>query len=35
VRSDREHVDESVARIVQVLLDRELVTETDAEAVSR
>ena len=35
VRSDREHVDESVARIVQALLDRELVTATVAEAVSR
>ena len=35
VRSDREHVDQSVARIVQALLDRELVTATVAEAVSR
>ena len=35
VRSDREHVDQSVARIVQALLDRELVTATVAEGVSR
>jgi adenylyl-sulfate kinase len=35
VRSDREHVDQSVARIVQALLDRELVTATVAEAESR
>jgi adenylyl-sulfate kinase len=35
VRSDREHVDESVARIIEALLDRELVTAAVAEAVSR
>jgi adenylyl-sulfate kinase len=35
VRSDREHVDESVARIIQALLDRELVTAAVTEAVSR
>ena len=34
VRSDRERVDDSVARILQVLLDRELVTVPVAEAVS-
>jgi adenylyl-sulfate kinase len=35
VQSDRENVDESVAKIIQALLDRELVTAGVAEAVSR
>ena len=35
VQSDREDVDESVAKIIQALLARELVTAAVAEAVSR
>jgi sulfate adenylyltransferase len=35
VRSDREHVDGSIARIIQALLDRGLVTAAVAEAVSQ
>jgi adenylylsulfate kinase len=34
VRSDREHVDDSVARIIQALLDRRLVAAPVVEAVS-